>query len=390
MKIYNGALDFQGVYMFRPEYIQKIKALHEIHPIVALLGPRQCGKTTLAHMLADTDTIPTHFFDLEDPEDLVKLDNPKLALENLSGLIVIDEIQRSPELFPYLRVLVDKNPGLKLLILGSASRELIKQSSESLAGRVAYIEVTPFSFTETKEMQNLWIRGGFPRCYLAPSLDASIAWRKHYITTFLEQDIPNLGINVPPQMLRRFWMMLAHFHGNVFNAADLGKSLGVTGPTIRRYLDILTGTFMVRQLQPWFVNMKKRQVKSPKIYFKDSGILHTLVGISDQDTLLSHPRLGASWEGFALEEIIRYIDATPEECYFWATHAGAELDLLIIKDGKKLGFEFKYSDAPKLTASMKIAFEELELDSLTVIYPGKSTFPLHKGINVSGLENYLT
>ncbi len=376
--------------MFRPEYIEKIKALHESHPIVALLGPRQCGKTTLAHMLADSDTIPTHFFDLEDPEVLVKLDNPKLALESLSGLIVIDEIQRSPELFPYLRVLVDQNPSLKLLILGSASRELIKQSSESLAGRVAYIEVTPFSFTETKEMQNLWIRGGFPRCYLAPSFDASIAWRKHYITTFLEQDIPNLGINVPPQMLRRFWMMLAHFHGNVFNAADLGKSLGVTGPTIRRYLDILTGTFMVRQLQPWFVNMKKRQVKSPKIYFKDSGIFHTLMGISDQDTLLSHPRLGASWEGFALEEIIRYIDATPEECYFWATHAGAELDLLIIKDGKKLGFEFKYSDAPKLTASMKIAFEELELDSLTVIYPGKSTFPLHEGITVSGLANYLT
>ncbi len=376
--------------MFRSSYIEKINELYKIHPIVALLGPRQCGKTTLSHMFADMHTtLPVHFFDLEDPEDLAKFNNPKLTLENLSGLIVIDEIQRSPNLFPYLRVLVDKYPHVKLLILGSASRELIKQSSESLAGRVGYLEISPFSYPETHNLPDLWLRGGFPRSYLAPSIDTSISWRKQYITTFLEQDIPNLGINIPAHMLRRFWMMLSHYHGNIFNAADLGSSLNLTGPTIRRYVDILTGTFMVRQLQPWFVNVKKRQVKAPKIYFKDSGILHTLMGITDRDALFTHPKLGASWEGFALEEILRFHNTSTEECYFWATHGGAELDLLILKDGKKLGFEFKYVDAPKLTPSMHIALADLELDSLTVIYPGKNSFALHDNIMAFGLSHYL-
>ncbi|MCB1109174.1 MAG: ATP-binding protein [Chlamydiia bacterium] len=363
---------------------------YKTHSVVAILGPRQCGKTTLARQYIDfaEKNVTTHFFDLEDPADLAALANPKAALDPLSGLIILDEIQRIPELFPLLRVLVDAPKSNKrFLILGSASRDLIRQSSESLAGRIAYLELPPFAFFEVDDKQSLWLKGGFPKAFLADTIEDSIYWRKQYISTFLERDIPNLGIRIAPTALRRFWMMLAHYHGQIFQASDIGKSLGIADTTARHYLDILTGTFMIRQLQPWIENIKKRQVKRPKIYFRDSGILHTLCDITDYTSLLRHPKLGASWEGFALEETIRSSGAEPDECYFWGIHNTAELDLLIMQNGKRLGFEFKYSDAPKITASMRIALDHLKLDSLIVIYPGEKDFTLDNKIHVKSLSS---
>jgi predicted AAA+ superfamily ATPase len=328
------------------------------------------------------------FFDLENPLDLARLESPMLALSSISNkLIVIDEIQRRPDLFPVLRVLVDRNEkGQKFLILGSASRDLIHQSSETLAGRVGYIELPPFSLFEAKDSDKLWLRGGFPRSYLSKTDQDSYLWRQNYITTFLERDIPSLGFNIPALQMRRFWLMLAHYHGQIFNASELGRSLGISDHSVRRYLDILAGTFMMRILYPWFENLQKRQVKSPKIYFRDSGILNALLGISDREHLQTFPRLGSFWEGFALEEIIHFIDAKSEECFFWATQADAELDLFIIKNGKRLGFEFKYVDSPKITKSMHIAYQDLALDKLFVVYPGKESFPLSENITALGLE----
>jgi uncharacterized protein len=376
--------------MNRNSYIRKIERAFQIHPIVAILGPRQCGKTTLAKIFADSiaKILSIVHFDLENPRDLIKLDNPLLALENQEGLIVIDEIQLRPDLFPVLRVLADKNKKKqKYLILGSASRDLIRQSSESLAGRIAYIELPPFSVFETHEIEKLWVRGGFPLSYLASSDYESSEWRRNYITTFLERDIPALGIKIAPQNLRRFWMMLVHYHGNVFNASAIGNSLGISHTAIRNYLDILSGTFMIRQLMPWQENIKKRQVKAPKIYFRDSGIMHSLLNISAFKDLQNFPQLGASWEGFALEEVIRNQNVDAEDCYFWATHSGAELDLLIVKGQKRVGFEFKYSDSPKVTKSMQIAFDDLHLDNLYLIYPGKDSFRLTEKITAIGLNN---
>lgn len=375
--------------MKRVDQLNQINFAFRMHPIVALLGPRQCGKTTLARQYASQ--IPdTEWFDLENPQDLIRLENPLLTLEHPRELVIIDEIQRRPELFPLLRVLVD-NTGRqsRYLILGSASRDLINQSSESLAGRIAYHELTPFSLIEVDDMQLLWLRGGFPLSYLAPTDDDSYFWRKNYITTFLERDIPSLGINIPANTLRRFWTMLAHYHANIFNASEIGRSMGLSHTSIRHYLDILTGTFMLRTLQPYEINIKKRQIKSQKIYFRDSGILHSLLDIKSKEMLLGNPKLGASWEGFALEEIIRKYNADPNECFFWGTHAGAELDLLILKNGKRHGFEFKYADAPRLTSSMKIALEELELDHLTVIYPGKQDYRLSEKVTVRPLKNFI-
>lgn len=378
--------------MKRPYYLQQIIHYFKTHSIVALLGPRQCGKTTLARAYGKqiSETCEVHYFDLENPVDVERLKNPLLTLEPLTGLIVIDEIQRAPELFTLLRVLVDEESTNKqFLILGSASRELIQQSSESLAGRIAYLELTPFSYAETDDLEKLWLRGGFPRSYLAETDQDSFDWREFYIATFLEQDIPNLGIKIPATSLRRFWTMLAHYHANIFNASELGRSFGIADTTVRRYLDILSGTFMIRQLQPWQENTKKRQVKAPKIYFRDSGLLHTLARINDQSVLRTYAKLGASWEGFALEQIIQKYHAKSQDCYFWATHNGAELDLLLLVNNQRLGFEIKYSDAPKLTASMKIALKDLALDKLTVIYPGKTSYPLDKKVEVMGLESFL-
>lgn len=375
--------------MKRDAFIKEINELFGVHPAVALLGPRQCGKTTLAQIYAETHQ-PSKRFDLENPEDLVLLENPMLALSEFEGLVILDEIQRRPDLFPVLRVLIDRHKeNQKFLILGSASRDLIRQSSESLAGRLAYIEVTPFSYWETGEIKNLWLRGGFPLAYLSKSEVDTFNWLKFYIISFLERDIPSLGINVSPVTLRRFWMMLAHYHGNIFNASEIGKSLSTSTTAIRHYIDILVGTFMIRQLQPWVENIKKRQVKTPKIYFRDSGIFHSLLGIKSREDLFHHPKLGASWEGFVLEEIIRFHQADPEDCFFWAVHNQAELDLLIVKAGKKLGFGIKYTDAPKITKSIHTALETLDLDSLTVIYPGNQSFALSEKIRVANLEGYL-
>ncbi len=379
--------------MQRPFYIKKIHSLIEQFPAVCLLGPRQVGKTTLAKVYADTfkDQFSfIHIFDLENPQDLAVLNNPQLALDQLEGLIIIDEVQRRPDLFPLLRFLID-HPKKKQnwLLLGSASRNLLNQSSETLAGRIAYEEIQPFAFTETHESQNLWIRGGFPGSYLATSEVNSLEWRKQYVKTFLEQDIPNFGIRIAPPNLRRFWMMIAHYHGNILNQNELSRSLSIDNKSVRHYLDILTSTFMIRELQPWWENISKRQVKSPKIYFRDSGLLHYLLDIEDSTALNRHPKVGASWEGFALEEIIRCLQVDPENCYFWSTHQEAELDLLIFYKGRRLGFEFKYTDAPKLTKSMHIACEDLHLDELTIIYPGTRQYSLTEKIQVINMQDYV-
>lgn len=371
-------------------YINKINEAFEVHSVCGILGPRQCGKTTLAKYYAQkyfTHSL-VHYFDLEDPSDLNKLNTPKLVLEPLKGLIVIDEIQRRPELFPYLRVLVDKYPDKKLLVLGSASRDLLNQSSETLAGRISYVELTPFSLQEVDNLNNLWIRGGFPKSFLAPTVQASLRWRKDFITTFLEKDLKSLGFDMPSYDVRRLWTMVAHYHGNNVNYSELGRSLSLSDNTIRRYLHLLQSTFMIRLLKPWFANIKKRQIKSPKIYIRDSGIMHALLGYNGEE-LIMHPKVGASWEGFALEEIIKFLNVDNDDCYYWATSNQAELDLFINHYGKKYAFEFKYSDAPKITKSMYAAIEALELEKLYVIVPGEVNFMLAEKIHVMGLQNYL-
>lgn len=378
--------------MKREKFLDKIEKEFKVNPVVAILGPRQCGKTTVSKQyIARENNIPKeNYFDLENDRDIQRLQDPILALSQLTGLIVIDEIQKIPELFPRLRVLVDNEElNQKYLILGSASRDLIKQSSETLAGRISYLELTPFTYSEVLDLENLWIRGGYPRSFLAENEEISLKWRKSFVKTYLERDIPSLGIEIPSDHLRRFWMMLAHYHGCIFNASEIGRSLGFSHKTIQHYADILSGTFMIRQLQPWFENIGKRQVKSTKIYMRDNGIFHSLIGVNSYSDLLIHPKLGASWEGLALEEITRHFKADQEECYFWATHQQAELDLLIIKDGKKYGFEIKYSGAPKLTKSMQIAQNDLSLDSMIVVYPGDVNYLLKNDIKVIGLKNLL-
>ena len=378
--------------MERPYFIDQIHKQFEVHPVCALLGPRQVGKTTLAKAYVKQFNIDdVHMFDLEDPIDLARLENPMLALSSLSNkLIVIDEIQRRPDLFPVLRVIVDRtNRQQKFLILGSASRDLIMQSSETLAGRIGYIELPPFMLFEVKESKKLWIEGGFPESYLAKNPAASALWRKEYINTFLERDIAALGFSIPPEQMRRFWLMLAHYHGQTFNASEISHSLGISDHTARRYLDVLAGTFMVRILLPWFEKINKRQVRSPKIYFRDSGILHTLVHIENNEQLQRNPNLGAFWEGFALEQVINATHVDPHDCYFWGTHSQAELDLFMIKSGKRIGFEFKYSDSPRTTKSMHIALEDLSLDYLAVVYPGTQIFPMHEKIMAFGLDSII-
>ena len=391
--------------MKRDIFLDLITSQFRVHPVCALLGPRQVGKTTLARMYVEKYfSTEAYFFDLENPLDLARLENPMLALQSISQkLIVIDEIQRRPDLFPVLRVLVDstnipldewdldRNQEIraqqkKFLILGSASRDLIRQSSETLAGRIGYIELLPFSLSEVSNSEQLWLRGGFPNSYLALSDADSYLWRQNYITTFLERDIPNLGFNIPAQQMRRFWLMLVHYHGQIFNASEIGRSLGISDHQVRKYLDILAGTFMIRELIPWFENLSKRQVKSSKIYFRDSGILYALIELTTMEQINKNPRLGVFWEGFALEEIIAASKASAEECYFWATQAHAELDLLIMKDNKRIGFELKYTDAPKITKSMTIALTDLQLDHLIVVYPGVAHFPLSDNIYVYGLN----
>lgn len=369
----------------------RIREEFRVSKVVAVLGPRQVGKTTLARRFTEVSGLPfdagLNYFDLEDPAHVERLRNPKLALENLRGLVVIDEIQLRPELFPILRVLVDREAATtKFLILGSASRDLIRQGSETLAGRIGFLEVTPFGVEETAEYEKLWLRGGLPLSFLAESTEDSWRWRGNYIRTFLERDIPALGIQIPAASLRRFWTMLAHYHGQTFNASELGTSLALADTTVKRYLDLLTGTFMVRRLAPWFANVGKRQVKTPKVYFRDSGILHHLLGITDMAAMVVHPKLGASWEGFALEQTIRLSGAEEEEVYFWGVHNQGELDLLIARHGKLHGFEVKYTDHPGITASHRLALKHLALDRLDIICPGNASYPLDEKIHVTGIE----
>lgn len=384
----------------REEALQDLETKLKSFPIVGILGPRQCGKTTLAKQFIDNQNKKkTYFFDLENPRDLSKLENPLLNLENLEGYVIIDEVQRLPEIFPILRVLADRvSKKTKFILLGSASPLLIKNSSESLAGRIAFMELRGFgieTFTKLKEtsrkseqldISKLWLRGGFPRSYLSSSIKDSYEWRENFIETFLERDIPNLGINIPSRTLRQFWTMLSHYHGQVFNASELARSMNLSSPTIQRYLDILSGTFIIRQLQPWFYNAKKRIVKSPKIYFRDSGLLHVFLSIDSKTALNGHPKLGASWEGFALEEFISFHKLSEQECFFWGLHTGAELDLVFQKSGKLYGLEVKYSDAPKMTKSMHSALAELNLEKLFVLYPGKDAYKLDNKIEVIGIE----
>ena len=355
-------------------------------PISAILGPRQCGKTTIAGVIAKE--IKAEYFDLEDPVDLTRLENPMFTLEGTAGLVIIDEVQRKPDLFPVLRVLVDRNSEkTKYLILGSASPHLVKNVSESLAGRVAFIEMDGFDIREISgdNFNKLWIRGGFPNSYLAKTDAASIRWRNDFIKTFLERDIPQLGISIPAMTIRRFWTMTAHFHGQIWNAAEFARSMGSSEGTARRYLDILSGAYVVRQVQPWFENIKKRQIKSPKIYIRDSGLLHALLSINSSKKLFQHPKYGASWEGFALEQVLKVTDA--EDFYFWGTHGGAELDLLLFKNGKRYGFEFKCNDAPRMTKSIKIAQQDLNLEKVLIIYPGIKSYPLDHNTFVIPLKD---
>lgn len=373
--------------MQRAQLVERARAALARAPVVALLGPRQCGKTTLAMELTRGIRKPRPtYLDLEHPRDLAFLDEPMTALSPLRGLVVIDEVQRRPELFPILRVLADRRPRTaRFLVLGSASPELLRQSSETLAGRIAFIEMGGFDLNEVgaEQLDKLWRRGGMPRSFLARSEATSVAWRNDFIATFVERDIPQLGFRIPATEMRRFWAMLAHYHGQIWNAAELARSLGIGESTVRRYVDTLSGALVVRQLQPWFQNLGKRQVKSPKVYVRDSGVLHTLLGIDDRRTLHVHPKVGASWEGFALESVLRW--ASPREAYFWGTHEGAELDLMIVARGERWGFEFKRADAPRLTRSMVIAKQDLGLREVFVVYPGDADYRLDEGIGVFGL-----
>ena len=349
--------------------------------VVALLGPRQCGKTTLARELVPAGSL--NYFDLEEPESLARLAEPATALRPLKGLVVIDEIQRRPDLFPLLRVLADRNPlPARFLILGSAAPELLRQSAESLAGRLEVVPLEGFRLadlgagTQTRH----WLRGGFPLAYTARHDTDSFVWRRQFLQTFLERDLPQLGSSVPAAALRRFWSMLAHYHGQIWNAAEPARALGVNESTVRRYLDLMTGVFMVRQLPPWFENLGKRQVKAPKVYVRDSGLLHALLSLGTVRDLEHHPKVGASWEGYAVEEVLKAF--RPDEAYYWATHNGAEIDLVLFKGGKRIGVECKRADAPTLTPSMRTALADLKLDQLLVAYPGERRYRLADRVEV--------
>jgi len=370
----------------RTALLSAIRTALDRSRIVALVGPRQSGKTTLARQFVQPNSV--NYFDLEDPVSLARLEQPLTALRDLRDLVVIDEIQRSTDLFPILRVLADREDlPARFLILGSASPELVRSSSESLAGRVETISISGFSLAEigTDSMQQHWLRGGFPLSFLAANNADSFAWRKNFIQAFLERDLPRWGVQVPAGNLLRFWTMIAHYHGQVWNAAEPARSLGLSEPTVRRYLDILQDVFMIRVLQPWHANLQKRQVKAPKIYFRDSGLFHYLLGIHSPHDLQTHPKSGASWEGYVIEEVIKSV--APDESYFWATHNGAEMDLLMLKNGRHLGVECKRVDAPRLTSSMRNAIEDLQLDHLAVIYPGDRAYPLTDKVTVVPLSN---
>jgi uncharacterized protein len=369
----------------RHALLDRVRQSLRTSPVTVLFGPRQCGKTTLARQIADAES--AEYFDLEDPVNQRRLSEPMLALQELRGLVVIDEVQRQPGLFPILRVLADRKPlPARFLILGSASPDLLRQSSESLAGRIALVEMGGFNLSEVaiNAKRRLWWRGRFPRSFLAKSEAESRSWQENFIQTFLERDILQFGVNAPPVTLRRLWMMLAHYHGQIWNASELARSLGESHTTVKRHLDILTGALVVRQLQPWYESIGKRQVKSPKIYIRDTGLLHALLGVPSFRLLEGHPKLGASWEGFVIEEILQLVGE--RSAYFWATQSGAELDVLLLVGGSRYGVEVKYGDAPGITKSMRIALDDLGLGHLFVVYPGRDAYELDKRVTVLPLE----
>lgn len=356
--------------------------------MVGILGARQVGKTTLARQVAAAGGFVTHRFDLEDPRDVARLEDPMLALSGLRGLVVLDEVQRRPDLFPVLRVLADRpRGGARFLVLGSASPDLLRQSSETLAGRIHYHHLDGLSRDEvgTGNTSKLWLRGGFPKSYLARSDARSMDWRLEFVETFLHRDLPSLGITVSAETIRTFWMMLAHYHGQILNASELARSLGVSVPTIVRHLDVLVATFVARRLRPWHENSKKRQVRAPKVYLTDPGLLHALLNLPTRLDLERHPKVGASWESFAMHEVVTRLGVRWDECWFWATHQGAELDLLVVRGRQRLGFEFKRSSAPRSTPSMRIAIEDLGLSSLTVVFPGQESYALSKKVRAVGM-----
>ena len=365
----------------RPAYLESLKTAVRRSPVTALLGPRQIGKTTLARMFAEGKT--TTFFDLESLPDQRRLQNPELVLGHLEGFVILDEIQLMPELFGTLRVVVDR-PGQKarFIILGSASPEIIRKASETLAGRIEFVDLNGFNLAEVggTHWEPLWIRGSFPRSYLAANEADSLTWREGFIRTFLERDIPQLGIQIPSTAMRRFWTMLAHYHAQTWNASELSRAMGVSDKTVRGYLDILTGAFMVRQLQPWYENISKRQVRAPKVYLRDSGLLHSLLNVQDRHSLLGHPKVGASWEGYVIEQVLQIL--RPSEAYYWAVHNSVELDLLLFHKGKRYGMEVKFSEAPKITRSMRTALHDQDLTHLWVVYPGADAYQVEKKISV--------
>ncbi len=377
----------------RPQAISRVAESFRVHPAVALLGPRQCGKTTLARAIAGREPASA-VFDLESAVDRRRLEVPEQTLGPLSGLVVIDEVQRRPTLFETLRVLLDR-PGqdTRFLLLGSASPALVQGASDTLAGRVGLVDLFGFDLGEVGVpttgrqrvgsnggWRRLWQRGGLPRSFLAPDDTASALWRESFVRTFLERDIPQLGITIPAETLRRFWTMVAHYHGEVWNASEFARAMGTSQPVARRYLDILAGAHMVRVLPPWYENLKKRQVKSPKIYVRDTGLLHELLDLPSGDALAGHPKVGASFEGFAIEQLLACTNL--RSAYFWSTHGGAELDLMVIAGGKRYGFEFKYTDAPGTTRSMRVAMQDLKLERLWIVYPGNEAYDLDERISV--------
>jgi uncharacterized protein len=377
--------------IIRADKLNHIKNGFNRSPIVSITGLRQSGKTTLAKEFASQHQGSCTHFDLEDPRSLARLSEPMTALESLSGLVVIDEVQRLPAVFPVLRVLVDRegNPA-RFLLLGSASPILIKEISESLAGRVALLEMDGFNLMEvgTDKSKLLWNRGGLPPSFLAGSEESSLMWRQDFMTLFVERDLPQFGVTFTSTTMRRFWAMLAHYHGQTWNASELAKSFDVSQAIIRKKLDILTGAFAIRQLPAWYENLGKRTVKSPKIYLRDSGLLHALLDLSTLEQLESHPKLGSSWEGFCIEQILSITGSS--HAYFWGTHAGTELDLFLLLNGKRIGIEVKYSDGPTTTRSMRQALEDLSLDHLFVVYPGKENYPLDKNITVTSFPSILS
>ena len=376
------------MYLNRQKFEKKIEDSIQRNPITAILGPRQCGKTTIAREISKLQA--SVIIDLEDPADFeLLLVSPKVFLEQQKGLVVIDEVQRMPDLFLILRVLADQqHSNRKFLILGSASPDLIKNSAESLAGRIGFVDLTGFKLEEAGQgsLRQLWLRGGFPRSYLSVSDEESFQWREAFIRTFLERDINLLGFNIPPITLRKFWVMLAHYHGQIWKGSEFARSMGISEPTVKRYLDILSGTYLVRQIQPWHENLKKRQVKSPKIYIRDSGILHTLLSLQ-KDQVVNHVKAGASWEGFIIEQILQKMDT--RDYYYWRTHTGVELDLLVFKNGKRFGFEIKYSDKPGISRSMRQAIEDLKLDVLFLVYQGKHPLELEEKIRLLPVDQFV-